>query len=115
MEISQMSLSELFSLMEKRLKEHPETVTDFNAIYQFDLSGKEEATYQLHLKEGAAKVVEGEAEPADCQIQMSSEDFKELLAGKLNATSAFMFGKLKIKGNMGLAMKLQSLLGKINK
>lgn len=110
-----MNLSELFSVMETRLKEQHEAVADINAIYQFDLSGEEEATYQLHLSEGVAKVVEGESVPADCQIQMSSEDFKELLTGKLNATSAFMFGKLKIKGNMGLAMKLQSVLGKINK
>jgi len=34
-----------------------------------------------------------------------------MLDGKLNATSAFMAGKLKVKGDMSLAMKLQSLLG----
>ncbi|NLA04878.1 MAG: SCP2 sterol-binding domain-containing protein, partial [Firmicutes bacterium] len=39
------------------------------------------------------------------------DDFGSLLDGKLNATSAFMAGKLKVKGDMGLAMKLQSLLG----
>lgn len=108
-----MSIAELFSEIEVRLKENPQSIADMKAIYQFDLSGKEPATYQLHLSDGTAKVEEGEAASADCQIQMSADDFKELLMGKLNPTSAFMFGKLKVKGNMGLAMKLQKVLGQV--
>jgi putative sterol carrier protein len=43
---------------------------------------------------------------------MDARDFKEMLIGNLNATAAFMAGKLKVKGNLGLAMKLQTVLGK---
>ena len=42
---------------------------------------------------------------------MAAEDFLKLAEGKLNPTSAFMSGKLKIKGDMSLALKLQSLIG----
>ena len=47
--------------------------------------------------------------PADCTIKVSMDDFKDLIAGDLNPTAAFMQGKLKIEGDMGLAMKLQKL------
>ena len=47
---------------------------------------------------------------ADCTITMSLEDFEQMLAGDLDATSAFMMGKLKVSGDMGVAMKLSSVI-----
>ena len=44
---------------------------------------------------------------ADVTITISDGDFVNLMEGKLNPQKAFFQGKLKIKGNMGLAMKLQ--------
>ena len=41
---------------------------------------------------------------------MAANDFVDLSSGKLDGTMAFMSGKIKIKGDMGLAMKLQSVL-----
>jgi putative sterol carrier protein len=47
---------------------------------------------------------------ADCTISVTLEDFEGMLAGELEPTTAFMSGKLAVDGDMGLAMKLQSLL-----
>lgn len=47
---------------------------------------------------------------ADCTIHVAPEDLKAILAGELNPMSAFMSGKIKVKGDMSAAMKLQSLL-----
>ncbi|HMQ08144.1 MAG TPA: SCP2 sterol-binding domain-containing protein [Saprospiraceae bacterium] len=47
---------------------------------------------------------------ADCIISTSKEDFLKLKSGELNPMMAVMGGKVKIKGDMGLAMKLQSLI-----
>ncbi len=47
---------------------------------------------------------------ADCTIKMDFSDFDDLINGKLDGMTAFMTGKLKIEGDMGVAMKLQSIL-----
>lgn len=47
---------------------------------------------------------------ADCTIVISMDDFETLLAGDLDPTTAFMMGKLKVEGDMGIAMKLSSIL-----
>lgn len=46
---------------------------------------------------------------ADCTIKVDNDDLRDLINGDLNPMSAFMFGKLKISGDMTVAMKLQSL------
>ena len=54
--------------------------------------------------------VSNEDRDADCTIRISMDDFKSIRAGELDATTAFMMGKLKVEGDMGIAMKLQSVL-----
>ena len=56
--------------------------------------------------------VSNEDTPADCTIQVSKDDFEALAKGTLDPTMAFMQGKLKVNGDMGVAMKLQPLLAK---
>ena len=51
---------------------------------------------------------------ADCTIMMTLEDFQSIAAGSLDATSAYMQGKLKVEGDMGIAMKLQPLLSSLS-
>lgn len=48
---------------------------------------------------------------ADVTLTASAETFQAILAGDLNATSAFMAGKLTVDGDIGLAMKLAMVLG----
>lgn len=46
---------------------------------------------------------------ADCVVKVSISNFEKLMSGDLNPTGAFMMGKLKVDGDMGVAMKLSSL------
>ena len=54
--------------------------------------------------------VSNDDKDADCTIKMDFDNFVDLIGGKLDGMSAFMTGKLKIEGDMGVAMKLQSIL-----
>lgn len=111
-------MSEVKSILEEievAMNDKPAYAEGVDAIFQFDLSGAEEGTYQVGLSEDENYIAEGEKEKADCILQMSSDDFVKMANGQLNGTQAFMTGKLKIKGNMGLALKLQSILASYNK
>ena len=77
-----------------------------NNSYVFDIDGA--GMWFVTVEDGTVSVREGEAE-ADCTISTTEENFQRILSGEQNATSAYMTGKLKIKGDMGAAMKLQKL------
>jgi len=102
--------AEIFSEINSRIAADPTKTAGMNAIYAFDLSGEAPGQYHISLKDGSADVGEGVPENPNITITMKSEDFVDLATGKLDGTMAFMSGKIKIKGDMGLAMKLQSVL-----
>ena len=64
----------------------------------------------VDLKNGSGSVKPGKAAKADLTLTVSDDDFVALAEGKLNPQQAFMRGKLKLKGNMGLAMKLGTVI-----
>jgi len=74
--------------------------------YVFDIDGV--GQWKVDVDNGAVTVTEGGGD-ADAVISASEETFQKILAGEQNPTSAYMTGKLKIKGDMGAAMKLQKL------
>ncbi|KAL6096377.1 hsdl2 [Pungitius sinensis] len=85
-------------------------------IYQFDLSGENKGLWFLDLKSGAGSAGQGQSPvKADVVMAMDSGDFSKMFAGKLKPTMAFMSGKLKIKGDMTLALKLEKLMGRMSK
>jgi putative sterol carrier protein len=77
-----------------------------NNSYVFDIDGA--GMWLVTVEDGVVSVREGEGE-ADCTISTTEENFQKILSGEQNATSAYMTGKLKVKGDMGAAMKLQKL------
>ena len=74
--------------------------------YLFDIEGA--GTWLVTVDDGVVSVVEGGGD-ADATISTNEENFEKIVAGELNPTTAYMTGKLKIKGDMGAAMKLQKL------
>jgi putative sterol carrier protein len=77
-----------------------------NNSYLFDIEG--EGQWLVTVADGSLNVTQGGGD-ADATIQTSGETFDKIVAGEQNATTAYMTGKLKIKGDMGAAMKLQKL------
>lgn len=84
-------------------------IKGINATYQWDIA--DAGKWYAKLSDGSVEVAEGEAEASDITISCSEGDWLDIVSGKLNGQMAFLTGKLKIKGDMSLAMKLQSLTG----
>ena len=102
--------NDVFSEIDQRLKTNPAKLTGTTARYQFELSGDGAGEYHINIHDGTGDAGSGGIENPNITITMSSGDFVDLATGKLDGTMAFMSGKIKIQGDMGLAMKLQSLL-----
>jgi putative sterol carrier protein len=77
-----------------------------NNSYLFDIEGA--GQWVVAVQDGSVTVTEGTGE-ADATITTAEDDFLKMVRGEQNPTSAYMTGKLKIKGDMGAAMKLQKL------
>ncbi|KAG8518928.1 Non-specific lipid-transfer protein, partial [Galemys pyrenaicus] len=103
----------VFKEIEKKLEEEGEQfVKKIGGIFAFkvkDGPGGKEASWVVDVKNGKGSVLPNSDKKADCTITMADSDLLALMTGKMNPQSAFFQGKLKITGNMGLAMKLQNL------
>jgi putative sterol carrier protein len=100
----------VFDELKKRIQLDPNLVQSVGAVYQFDISkGGSTQTWTVDLKNGKGSVSQGKSDKADCILTIGDDEFVGMMTGKMNSQQLFMQGKLKIKGNMGLAMKLSKL------
>jgi putative sterol carrier protein len=78
---------------------------------QFDLTGAGGGSWALEIAKGKCEVIAGGVASPTTALNMSAEDFVDMVNGDLNAMAAFMQGKIKLQGDMGLAMKFQTIFG----
>ncbi|QHS22700.1 SCP2 sterol-binding domain-containing protein [Virgibacillus sp. MSP4-1] len=104
------SMQEVFQIIDAAVKTDPEVTKGKEGVYQFNIKDEDEGTYQLIIDENGPRAVEGAEQDPQVTLTLKADNFRDLVAGNLNPTAAFMGGKLKIKGNMGLALKLQTVL-----
>jgi putative sterol carrier protein len=95
----------------QKLQNHPETSKAVNSIYEFNITGDNGGVWTVDLTKEPGTVQAGSGGNAKCTVTCASSDFMNIVSGKMNPQMAFMSGKLKIKGDMGLAMKLQKVIG----
>jgi putative sterol carrier protein len=80
-----------------------------NATIQFLLNGATTEEWAISIKDQKFNFQKGTADNPDLTLTTNPQDLMDIFNGKIDPTRAFMQGKLKIKGNMGLAMKLMGL------
>ena len=87
------------------VREKVATASGFDHTVKFDF-GDDGLVYV----DGNNNTVSNDGADAECTITMTLENFEKMTAGDLDPTSAFMMGKLKVSGDMGVAMKLSSVI-----
>lgn len=101
------SVSEIFEAMPRRFM--PEQAANMRATLQFDLSGDGGGQWQAAIADGQLQVTPGTAPDPNVTLQMAANDFLGMVNGELNAMQAFMQGKVRVRGDMALVMKMQKL------
>lgn len=103
-----MSYKENLSQLIEKMRANPEAIQSLHHVYQFHVD--DDPPFQVRFDNGAVEVVEGTPQDAHCTVKLSADNFTKLLHNDLNTTMAFMMGKLKVEGRVGLALKLQEVL-----
>lgn len=101
--------AKVFDEIASKIAAKPDLVKRTGAIFQFIITGDPGGVWTVDLKNGIGGVQQGEATQANCTITVSDEHFVEFAHGRLDPMTALASGKVKIKGNMMLAAKLQPL------
>lgn len=101
------TVKETFELMPTRFRSDKAGGTI--AVIQYDVSGEGGGTWHAVIKDATCTVNEGAAASPNLTLQIAAQDWLDMLSGKQSGQMLFMSGKLKIKGDMGLAMKLGSM------
>lgn len=105
--MAEVEIGAIFDEMVKHF--NPGASDGVDASYQFDISGAKGGKWALVIKDKTCELKVGGVPEPSVTISLSDEDWMAIREGKLNSQMAFMQGKLKIKGDMNLAMKLQTI------
>ena len=101
------TVKETFDAMTGRFR--PDKATGVNATIQYDISGDQGGTWCATIKDGKCTVTSGVAPNPTLTLGMSAQDWLDMVSGKLKGQDAYMRGKLKLKGDMALAMKIGNI------
>ena len=86
----------------------PDKAVGVDAVIQYKLTGDQAGDYIVKISEGSCEVEEGEAENPTMTLTADGEFFRDVLLGKEDGMKGFMMGKIKLAGDLNLAMKLTS-------
>jgi putative sterol carrier protein len=101
------TVKELFENMPSTFQR--DAAKGMSVVYQFDITGDGGGKWYAAIDDGELSVVEGEHDRPNATITMVAGDYIAMSTGKLSGQAAFMSGKLKVKGDMFMAMKMANI------
>jgi len=98
------SVDHIFEMMPRAFL--PDKAGDAKAVTQYVISGDGGGNWTVVVADGKCTAEKGEHDSPDVTISASDKNFLDFMNGDLNPNSALMTGKVKIKGKIALAMKM---------
>ncbi len=80
---------------------------DLSKTFQWNVRGEQAGQWAIAIEDGACRLVSGGVTSPDITFEVVDQDWLAIADGTLNAVYAFMSGRVKIHGDMQLAMKAQ--------
>lgn len=102
-----LTIAELMSKMPKAFL--PEKAPGLDAVIQFKFTGDEAGEWFATIKDGACTVEQGAHPNPKMTLSADSADYIKIFTGELDGMQAFMQGKIKLAGDLNLAMKLMTM------
>lgn len=87
----------------------PDKADNVDATIQIDLTGEGASAWLVRVANKNISVEEGRTESPDLTLQMAASDYVALTRGEINPMALFAAGKVKLQGDMALAMKFQQM------
>ncbi|MEO9177298.1 MAG: SCP2 sterol-binding domain-containing protein [Gaiellales bacterium] len=103
-----MTPTELFASLPDRFRS--ERAGDLHASYAFELSGEGGGMWTVHVADGALHVTDGADPAADVSLRASADDWMAIVEGRKDPQLAFLTNKLKVSGNLQLALRLREAI-----
>ena len=102
-----MTVSELFEMMPNKF--NSEAAAGMTKTIQWNITGDESGVWAFQIVDGVGHMIPGGIENPDITFTISGKNWLAIAEGKLDSMKAFMTGKLKVKGDMTIAIKLPQL------
>lgn len=99
------TVHDLMEMARGRMEEERADAAALGAVYKFILEGSDGGTFMIDMVEPPA--IREADETADCTIRMKADDFVRMIETKGDPRQYLFMGKLKVDGNIGLAIKLR--------
>jgi putative sterol carrier protein len=94
----------------KKLKLSPEKASAVNAVIEIQVTGPNGGTWTIDCTKPGGEITGGSAGTSKLTVTISDADFVDMFLGKLKPQAAFLTGKVKVKGDIALALKLGNIL-----
>ena len=105
--MSDLTVEKLMTRMPGAFK--PENAVGVDTVLQYHLTGKEAGDWYVVIKDGKCEVHQGVFPTPRMTLTADSDDYIAIFTGQSNAMKAFMEGKLKLSGDLNMAMKLPNM------
>jgi putative sterol carrier protein len=105
-----MTIAEIFEAMVQNV--NSSAASGLTKTFQWNITGDDAGVYAIKFTNGQPELVKGGVEKPDITLTVSDKDWTSIVEGKLDPTTAFMTGRVKISGDLTLAMRLQNLFNR---